>query len=343
MKNRLKLAIYWAAGCGGCDIAIVELGKNLLELAELADIVFWPCAMDFKYADVEAMADGAIDVTLFNGSIRTEGDEQLAHLLRKKSKALVAFGSCAMEGCIPGLSNIKGPDYALYRALRDVPSIDNPEGRMPQTRYTVPEGELTLPGLCNQVRNLEQVVPVDYRIPGCPPHHEQIWKAMTAMLEGNLPAPGALLGVDDRTVCEQCPRTREGKIRIERFVRPHEIIPDPERCLLEQGLICAGPATHAGCGALCINANMPCRGCYGPPDGVVDQGAALLDAIVASMAGQSDAEIRRVLDTIVDPVGTFYRFSLASSFLQRIKTDESSVGRVCASQAGDHNGREVGE
>jgi F420-non-reducing hydrogenase small subunit len=342
MKKRLKLAIYWAAGCGGCDIAIVELGKNLLELAELADIVFWPCAMDFKYADVEAMADGAIDVTLFNGSIRTDEDEHLAHLLRRKSKALVAFGSCAMEGCIPGLSNIKGADYALYRALRDVPSLDNPGGLLPQMRVEMPEGELTLPGLCNAVRSLKQVVPVEYSIPGCPPHHEQIWKAMTAVLEGDLPEPGALLGVDDRTVCEQCQRTREGKLRVERFYRPHEIIPDPERCFLEQGLVCAGPATHAGCGALCIGANMPCRGCYGAPDGVADQGAALLDAVVSSMAGQSDAEIHRVLETIVDPVGTFYRFSLASSLLQSAKMDDDVAGQVCASQDEGHNGREVG-
>ena len=104
---------------------------------------------------------------------------------------------------------------------------------------------------------------------------------------------------------------REGKIRVKRFRRVHEVIPDPTRCFLEQGLICAGPATHAGCGALCINANMPCRGCYGPPDGVADQGAALLGAVVSGFDGQSDAEIRQVLATIVDPVGTFYRFSLA--------------------------------
>jgi hypothetical protein len=55
---------------------------------------------------------------------------------------------------------------------------------------------------------------------------------------------------------------------------------------------------------------------------VADQGAALLDAIVAAMDGQSDADIRRVLGTIVDPVGTFYRFSLGSSFLQQLKAIE---------------------
>lgn len=339
--TKLKVAVYWAASCGGCDIAIVELNERLLELAQVADIVFWPCAMDFKYHDVEEMPDGFIDVTLFNGAIRTNEDAHIAQLLRRKSKTLVAFGSCAMEGCIPALSNIKGPDYALYRALQESPSTDNPDGVLPCARFEMPEGTLTLPLLCKQVRTLEQVVPVDYKVPGCPPHFDQIWNAMTAVIENRLPPAGSLLGVDRRTVCDQCPRTREGKIRVDRFRRPHEMIPDPERCLLEQGLVCAGPATHAGCGALCVKANMPCRGCYGPPDGVADQGAALLDAIVASFDGQSDAEIRRVLSTIVDPVGTFYRFSLGSSFLHRLKMGDDASGQVCTSQASRSDGEEV--
>jgi len=330
--SKLKLAVYWASSCGGCDIAIVELGHHLLELQQVADIVFWPCAMDFKYQDVEAMSDHAIDVTLFNGAIRTDEDAHIAHLLRSKSQTLIAFGSCAMEGCIPALSNIKGPDYALQRASREAPTNDNPTDTLPQPRIQMPEGELTLPSLCRQVHTLEQVVPVDYKIPGCPPHHEQIWKAMTAVIENRLPEPGSLLGVDARTVCDQCPRKREGKIRVDRFYRVHEIEPDPERCLLEQGLLCAGPATHAGCGALCVKANMPCRGCYGPPDGVHDQGAALLSAVVASMQGQTDKEINSVLATIVDPVGTFYRFSLAASYLQEISKDgrTPSAARVTA-------------
>jgi F420-non-reducing hydrogenase small subunit len=331
--TRLKLAAYWASSCGGCDIAIVELGEHLLELAQVADIVFWPCATDFKYHDVAQMPDGFIDVTLFNGAIRTDEDAHIAHLLRAKSRVLVAFGSCAGEGCIPALSNIKGPDYALRRAYQETPTTDNPLNISPTGTYTIPEGTLSLPVLCNQLRPLDQVVEVEYKIPGCPPHHKQIWNAMTAVIENKLPPVGSLLGVDARTVCDQCPRIRQGKIRVREFKRPHEVIPDPQICFLEQGLICAGPATHAGCGALCIGVNMPCRGCYGAPEGVVDQGAALLNAIVASFEGESDAEIRKVLATIVDPIGTFYRFSLGASFLQRLARNGDGAGDVCASQA----------
>ena len=106
MSDKLKLALYWAASCGGCEIAVIELGERLLDLIQAANIVFWPAGMDFKYADVEAMPDGYIDVCLFNGAILTSENEHIAELLRAKSKIMVAFGSCAQEGCIPGLANL---------------------------------------------------------------------------------------------------------------------------------------------------------------------------------------------------------------------------------------------
>lgn len=64
-----KLALYWAASCGGCEIAQLQIGEKILKLAEFADIVFWPVAIDVKYKDVMAMPDTSIDVCLFNGGI----------------------------------------------------------------------------------------------------------------------------------------------------------------------------------------------------------------------------------------------------------------------------------
>ncbi|UCC64375.1 MAG: oxidoreductase, partial [Anaerolineae bacterium] len=81
--GKLKLGLYWAASCGGCEIAIVELREKILDLDAAADILFWPVALDFKYKDVEAMPDGQIDVCLFNGAIRNTENEHLAHLLRQ--------------------------------------------------------------------------------------------------------------------------------------------------------------------------------------------------------------------------------------------------------------------
>jgi len=89
-----KIGIYWCASCGGCEETVVELAEDILAVVEAVDIVLWPVAMDTKYADVKAMQDRHIDVCFFNGSVRNSEQEELAHLLRKKSKVLVAFGSC---------------------------------------------------------------------------------------------------------------------------------------------------------------------------------------------------------------------------------------------------------
>src|SRR5574337_388072 len=115
-NGKLKLGLYWAASCGGCEIAIVELRDKILDLDAAAEILFWPVALDYKYKDVEAMLDGHIDVCLFNGAIRSTENEQVAHLLRRKSKVLVAFGSCAHLGGIPGLANLFDRQSILGRA-----------------------------------------------------------------------------------------------------------------------------------------------------------------------------------------------------------------------------------
>jgi F420-non-reducing hydrogenase small subunit len=82
-----KVGVYWAASCGGCDISLLEIGPRILDLIAIADIVLWPCAADFKYADVAKYPDGYIDYCFFNGGIRTSEHEEVARLLRRKSKA----------------------------------------------------------------------------------------------------------------------------------------------------------------------------------------------------------------------------------------------------------------
>jgi F420-non-reducing hydrogenase small subunit len=319
-SGKLKLGLYWAASCGGCEIAIVELREKILDLDAAADILFWPCAMDFKYKDVQAMADGQIDVCLFNGAIRSTENEEMAHLLREKAKVLVAFGSCAHEGCIPGLANLFDRQSIFERVYLETPSTDNPMGRLPQLSYQMPEGEVDLPKLYNTVKTLDQVTSVDYYVPGCPPQAPQIWAVIEAILGGHLPPKGSVVGANEKTVCDECKHKREEK-RIKRFYRPHEIIPDPTRCLFDQGIICAGPATRGGCGALCTKVDMPCRGCYGPAPGIVDQGAALLSAVASVVDADTEEEAARIVGEIVDPVGTFYRFGLPASLLHRARLD----------------------
>ncbi len=335
-NGKPKFGMYWASSCGGCEIAVLNIGDKILDVDAIFDIAFWPVAADFKYEDVRNYPDGYIDLCLFNGAIRNSENEEMAHLLRQKSKVLVAFGSCAYEGCIPALSNLTSREKTLSTVYLDNLTIDNPEGTLPKEVSTVPEGDLTLPSFYHTVMALDQVVPVDYYIPGCPPEPEQIWAVLevvvNALLHGaELPPSGSILGAGKVAVCEECILEKNVK-RITQFYRPYEIIPQPGLCLLEQGVVCLGPATRSGCGALCPQVGMPCRGCYGPLDGVEDQGAKMLSAIASVVdvgkAGddehQLDEDIKAVMDTLVDPAGTFYRFSMAHSLLRRARVNGNS-------------------
>lgn len=320
-NGKPAFAMYWAASCGGCEIAVLNIHEGILDVDANFDVVFWPVAMDAKYKDVEAMADGSITLCLFNGSIRNSENEEMAHLLRRKAKVLVAFGSCACEGCIPGLANLYSR-HALWDTVYGSRfSTENPENVRPQASYAVPEGEIHIPRMYESVKTLNQVVPVDYYMPGCPPESPQIMAVVQLVIqalkgEAELPPGGATIGAGQSTVCDECPRERHEK-RISGFRRMATYQPNPEECLLEQGILCAGPATRSGCVALCPKANAPCAGCYGAPPGVVDQGARMLSAVASVIDSNDPKEIEKILDGIVDPVGTFYKFGLAQSLLHR--------------------------
>ncbi|MEW6686524.1 MAG: oxidoreductase [Candidatus Edwardsbacteria bacterium] len=313
-----KVAFYWNASCGGCEEAVVDLAEDILKVVDAVDIVLWPVALDFKYKDVEAMPDGSIAVTFMNGSVRTEEQEHLAKLLRKKSGLVVAFGSCAHLGGIPGLANFSNRAGIFERAYKLAPSTVNPEGIFPQTKTKTEVGELTLPEFYDTVHTLDQVIDVDYYLPGCAPPPDLITKAVMAILEGNLPPKGSVLA-PDKALCDTCPRAKSKpeKIAIKEIKRIHQVMADPEKCFLAEGIICLGPATRSGCGERCINANIACRGCFGPTKEVIDQGAKFLSALGSIFDTTDEAELKKLADSVIDPGGLFYMYSLPGSLLRR--------------------------
>ncbi|HEC94562.1 MAG TPA: oxidoreductase [Thermoplasmatales archaeon] len=319
-KKKLKFAFYWAASCGGCEIAVLDIDEKILDVIAVADILFWPVALDTKYKDVEAMEDKSIDVCFFNGSVRTEEQEHLAKLLRKKSKVLVAFGSCACNGGIPGLANLANREEVFNVAYLDNPSTVNPEKTTPKTSVKVKEGKLTLPEFYDTVKTLDQVVDVDYYLPGCPPAPDQVLTAVNAIVENKLPPKGSVIG-PLKSVCDEC-RFEKTEKKIKEIKRIWEVDKIEDKCLLEQGIICMGPATRGGCDARCLDAYMPCTGCGGPTPNSLDQGAKMLSAL-ASILGvegedkMSEEEVEKLIDQVVDPVGTFYKYGLPSALINR--------------------------
>jgi len=318
MPGKPKVAFYWCASCGGCEEVVVDLAEGVLDVVAAVDIIFWPVALDFKRKDVEAMADGSIWATFLNGAIRSTEQEEMARLLRRKSQVMIAFGSCSHLGGIPGLANLFDRESILDAVYHDSPSTVNQQRIRPELHYKENSHNLELPGLYSTVRTLHQVVSVDYYIPGCPPTVGVFRNALHTLLGGQLPAKGTVLA-PDYALCNDCPRkdSKPEYLAITEFKRPQHVLIDEEKCLLAQGVICMGPATRAGCEAACVRGNMPCSGCYGPTSRVRDQGAKALCSLASLIESKDEAEIDRVLDTLPDPVGTFYRYSLPSSLLRR--------------------------
>ena len=322
--SKPKIGIYWTASCGGCDETIVDVGEFILDIVAAVDIVFWPVAMDFKKRDVEDLDDGELAVVFFNGSIRNDESLEMAQLLRRKCQVMIAFGSCAHMGGIPALANQKTKEGILERVYITSQSTGNTEGTIPMVSSTHEGYELELPNLWNTVRALDEVIEVDYYMPGCPPTSQNVIDAVKAILAGELPAKGSVLAPDSAQ-CDFCPRkeTKPGKIQLKEFKRIWQII-DNGDCFLAQGVVCMGPATRSGCEAQCINANNACRGCYGPPSRVLDQGAKFLSALASTIDSDDEEEIKTLVDSIVDPLGTFYRFGMSHALIKRAKIGDIS-------------------
>jgi F420-non-reducing hydrogenase small subunit len=267
------------------------------------------------------MQDKEMDVVLINGAIRLSDQEHIVKLLRKKAKLVVANGSCAHLGGVVGLGNFSKGQDLLDRAYKFVPSMHNPGNLMPQTKTEESGRTLELPSFYNTVKALDQVIDVDYYLPGCPTTPTLILNAVLAILQNKLPPKGTVLA-DTRALCETCPLrdSKPEKLKIKQFKRTYEVMLDPERCYLDQGVICLGPATRGGCEARCIKGNMPCRGCFGPVDKVVDQGAKFVSMLASMVDAEDEEEIKKIMQSIPDPAGLFYKYSMAVSQLKGRKS-----------------------
>jgi F420-non-reducing hydrogenase small subunit len=241
-------------------------------------------------------------------------------MLRQKSQLVLAFGSCSHLGGIPGLANLWERESIFQTVYHETPSTVNPDGVIPKTKFGHNGDTVHLPGFYDTVKSLNQVIDVDYYIPGCAPTPKIIAAGLEALLTGNVPAKGSVLS-PDHALCEECPRreSRPEKLTLTSFKRPHEILIDEEICLMAQGLVCMGPATRAGCEAVCIQGNMPCTGCFGPTSRIKDQGGKFMSSLASILECEDEDAIEGVLDSIPDPVGTLYRYSLPASILRRKK------------------------
>ena len=274
----VRVASEWLNSCSGCEISIIDMGERLLDVLQVADIVHIPALVDSKYfgplGDRKHLSLPEADVGLISGGIRNEEHLEVAHEMRRKCKIIIALGTCATHGGIPALANSWTPGQIMERAFT-TETTD-------QTEAYPSDG---VPAMLEACYAVDEKIKVDIYLPGCPPHPDQVFNALVALVQGKP------LSVSNKSVCDTCPTVRKGKgelKQVRRFLQAPQYQAADEplnqmRCLLEQGLLCMGPVTHAGCGGdavtpRCISARVPCRGCSGP---VRHEGNQLLDMLNA--------------------------------------------------------------
>jgi F420-non-reducing hydrogenase small subunit len=298
----VKVASEWLNSCSGCEIAILNLGETLLDVLPQLEFVHIPVLMDHKYygqtgeGDTHHLEIPPAVVGLVSGGIRNQEHLEVALAMRRSCQVIVALGTCATHGGIPSLSNLfQGEDILerYYRGCENTDAHANPS-------------DPALPPFFDRTYALDEKIKVDISLPGCPPHPDQIAEAIVALLEGRAP------NLPTKSVCDTCPTIRQGKGKVKKVRRFTENAHfEPGRpisemhCLLEQGFVCMGPVTRAGCAGAngeaprCIIARVPCRGCYGP---VQQDGNQLLDMLNALASNGMDC-------TMVTDRASLLRFS----------------------------------
>lgn len=274
----VKTALEWLSSCSGCEIAILNIGEALVPiLTEHLDIVHAPVIMDHKYYGQcgdggEHLEIPEAVVGIVTGGVSNEEHMEVLQEMRKKCKVLIALGSCATQGGIPALMN--GQDSA--RAFDEVYQTSSTDPGATRPNELVPK-------LLDRTYALDEKVHIDLQLPGCPPNPEHIAEVIMSLLEDREPV------LPTKSVCDTCPVRREGKgevSTVRRFTENADFDPakpiSEMRCLLEQGFMCLGPVTAAGCAKRgapsCIEARVPCRGCFGS---VRPQGNQMLDMMNA--------------------------------------------------------------
>jgi NAD-reducing hydrogenase small subunit len=152
-------------------MSFLDLDERLLELAARVELCASPL-MDTKGADFPE-----VDVTLVEGAVANVDHLETLHLVRARSKVLIAFGDCAVTGNLTAMRNSFKVDDVLNRAYRETAAVVK----------GVPVGDALVPRLIPRVVPLHEVVKVDQWLQGCPPSADAIWEAVCALLEGRPP------------------------------------------------------------------------------------------------------------------------------------------------------------
>lgn len=164
----VKVATVWLGGCSGCHMSFLDMDEWLIDLAGRVELVYSPIA------DVKAYPDG-VDVALVEGAVANKENEEMAHVVRARTKVLISFGDCAVTGNVTSYRNpLGGALPVLQRSYIELPDLN----------ARLPEAPGILPRLLEKVLPVHAVVEVDAYLPGCPPPADRIRKVLETLLAG---------------------------------------------------------------------------------------------------------------------------------------------------------------
>jgi len=210
------VAFFDFSSCEGCQLQIANLEETVLDVADKVNIV--------EFREVMKEHAEAYDIAIVEGSICRPMDEERLRKIRKNATILIALGACAHLGSVQRLGNQWTPEEnkeEVYgKTIPEVTDDSNPFFEQPRHR------------------SLDEIVPVDLVIPGCPIDRNEFVKVLVALLQGKKPP------IPDYPVCVEC-KKRENV------------------CLFTIGKFCMGPVARAGCNAICPTYGLGCEACRG--------------------------------------------------------------------------------